>query len=106
MQKSWSPGDGVLPVCGCVLAAQSCLTLCDPMHCIHQAPLSMEYWSEYPFSSRSSQPKDQARCPILQGDSLLSESLGKSGVLSTSKLMGCVFRGESSGTVEADKKNN
>ena len=32
-----------------------CLTLCDPMDCAHQAPLSMEfprqeYWSGLPFS--------------------------------------------------------
>ena len=36
-----------------VLVAQSCLTLCIPMDCTHQAPLSMEfsrqeYWSELP----------------------------------------------------------
>ena len=27
----------------CVLVAQSCLTLCDPMDFTHQAPLSMEF---------------------------------------------------------------
>ena len=39
----------------CVLVAQSCLTLCDPMdYIVHQASLSMgfsrqEYWSGLPF---------------------------------------------------------
>ena len=37
---------------------QSCLTLCEPMDCSHQAPLSMgfsrqEYWSGLPFLSPS-----------------------------------------------------
>ena len=37
-----------------VLVAQSCPTLCDPMDCGPQAPLSMEfskhrYWSGLPF---------------------------------------------------------
>ena len=36
--------------CGCCLVTQSCLTLCDPMDCSPQAPLSMgfssqEYWN-------------------------------------------------------------
>ena len=41
----------------CILVAQSCLTLCDPMGYIaHQAPLSVgfsrqEYWSGLPFPS-------------------------------------------------------
>ena len=34
--------------------AQPCLTLCNPMDCTHQAPLSsgfsrQEYWSGFPF---------------------------------------------------------
>ena len=42
-------------VCACVIFAQSCLTLCDPMDCRpHQAPWSMgfsrqEYWSGLSF---------------------------------------------------------
>ena len=43
-------------VCVCILATQSCPTLCDPMDCSHQAPLSMgfsrqENWSGLPFPS-------------------------------------------------------
>ena len=39
-----------------MLAAQSCLTLCDPMDCSHGVTLSMEfskheYWSELSFPS-------------------------------------------------------
>ena len=39
-----------------VLVTQSGLTLCDPMDCSRQAPLSMgfssqKYWSELPFPS-------------------------------------------------------
>ena len=42
-------------VCVCMLVSQSCPTLCDPMDCSHQAPLSMafsrqEHWSGLPFS--------------------------------------------------------
>ena len=37
------------------MSAQSCPTLCSPMDCMHQAPLSrrfsrQEYWSGLPFS--------------------------------------------------------
>ena len=40
-------------LCICAESLQSCLTLCDPMDCSCQAPLSMgfsrrEYWSELP----------------------------------------------------------
>ena len=40
--------------CGVVLAAQLCLSLCDPMDCSLQAPLPIgflrqEYWSGVPF---------------------------------------------------------
>ena len=41
----------------CILVAQSCLTVCDPIDCIaHQAPRSMEFsrhehWSGEPFPS-------------------------------------------------------
>ena len=43
-------------LCVCVLAAHSCLTLCDPQTVARQAPLPMEfsrqeYWSGLPFSS-------------------------------------------------------
>ena len=63
-----------------VLVVQSCLTLCDPMDCSHQAPLSIEfsrqeYWSGLPFpSSRDlADPGIEPRSPELQADSLPSE---------------------------------
>ena len=45
----------------CVLVAQLCPTLCDPMDCGLQAPLSMgfsrqEYWSGLPFPSPEELP--------------------------------------------------
>ena len=48
-------------VCVCVLVAQSCLSLCDPMDCSFQAPLSMGfsrkvYWSGLPFSPLGDHP--------------------------------------------------
>ena len=38
----------------CMLVAQSCMTLCNPMDLAHQAPLSIgfsrqEHWSGWPF---------------------------------------------------------
>ena len=41
-------------VCMCAKSHQSCLTLCDPVDCSSQAPLSLrfsrqEYWSGLPF---------------------------------------------------------
>ena len=66
--------------------AQSCLTLCDPMHCtlpgssvpvhgILQAGI-LE-WMAVLFSRGSSQPSDEPRSPALQADALPSEPLGK-----------------------------
>ena len=42
--------------CCCCLVTQSCPTLCDPMDCSHQAPLSMgfsrqKYWSGLPLGT-------------------------------------------------------
>ena len=63
-----------------VLAAQLCLTVCDPtdyslpgsfVHGILQARI-LE-WVDFPFSRASSQP----RTPALQADSLPSELPGK-----------------------------
>ena len=63
---------------------QSYLTLCDPMdyslpgfsvHGILQARI-LE-WVAIPFSSRSSQPRDQTQVSPLQVNSLLSEPPGK-----------------------------
>ena len=63
-----------------VLVPQSCPTLCDPMDCSHQAPLSMdfsrqEYWSGLPFPSPGDLPDPgmEPRSPALQPDSLLFE---------------------------------
>ena len=67
-----------------VLVTQSCLTLCDPMDCSHQAPLSIEfsrqeYWSGLPFPSPGDLPDPgiELRPPALQAVSLPSEPLGK-----------------------------
>ena len=67
----------------CVLTAQSCPTLCDPMDIAYQAPLSMEfsrqkYWSEYSFPSPGdlSDPGIEPRSPTLLADSLPSEPPG------------------------------
>ena len=64
----------------CMLVAQLCLTLCDPMDCssagssvpgILQAGI-LE-WVTIPFSRGSSPPRNQTLSPPLQADSLLSE---------------------------------
>ena len=73
-------------LCGCVLVAQSCPILCNPMDYIaHQAPLSMgffrpEYWSGLPFPSSGDLPNPgiEPGSPALQADSLQSEPPGKS----------------------------
>ena len=62
------------------MCAQSCLTLCDPMNCNHQAPLSMgfswqEYWSGLPSPSPGDLPNpgikpESPMSPALQADSL------------------------------------
>ena len=61
----------------CVLVAQLCSTLCDPMTIAHQAPLSMEfsrqeYWSLLPFPSPGNLPNPgiEPWSPALQADSL------------------------------------
>ena len=67
-----------------MLVVQSCLTLCDPMDC--SPPGSSVHgilqtrilkWVAILFSRGSSQPRDQTRSPVLQADSLPSESPGK-----------------------------
>ena len=68
----------------CVLASQSCPTLCKPMDCSHQAPLSMdfsrqEYWIGLLFPSPGDLPDPQTEpgSSALQADSLPSELPGK-----------------------------
>ena len=63
----------------------SCPTLCDPMDCSPQAPLSIgfprqEYWSGLPFPSPGDLPNPgiKTRSPGLQADSLPTEPPRKS----------------------------
>ena len=73
----------------CVLVAQSCPTVCDPMNCTaHQALLSMGfsrqgYWSVLPFPSPEDLPDPGIKpgSPALQLDALLSELLGNNLLL-------------------------
>jgi len=60
-----------------VLVILSCLTLCHPMDCTHQTPLSLgisrqEYWSGLPFHSPGGPPNPgiKPRPPALQADCL------------------------------------
>ena len=60
--------------------AQSCPTLCEPMDCSRQAPLSMEfsrqeYWSGLPCPSPGVFPNPWIECgsPALQADYLQFE---------------------------------
>ena len=63
---------------------QSCPTLCNPMNCTHQVPLSMEfsrqeYWSGLPFTSPGDLPNPRIKHQFLalHADSLPSEPPGK-----------------------------
>ena len=71
---------------------QSCPTLCNPMDCSYQAPLSMgfsrqEYWSGLPFLSPGDLPNPgfEPGSPALQADALQSEPPGKSHIYFTSR---------------------
>ena len=73
-----------LPTCCCsCLVTKSCLTLCDPMDCSHQDPLSMgfsrqEYWNELSCPSLGDLP-DPGIGPAssaLEADSLLVSHQG------------------------------
>ena len=66
------------------LVTKSCPTLCDPMDCSLQAPLSMEfsrqeYWSGFPFPSPRDLPDPgiEPWSPAFQADSLPTELQGK-----------------------------
>ena len=55
-----------------MLVTQLCLTLCDPMDCTCQAPLSMEfskqeYWSRLPFHLPGVWPRDRTRVSYIAG---------------------------------------
>ena len=70
-------------MCVCV-HAQSCLTLCHPMNCGCQVPLSMEFsrqekWSGLSFPSLGDLPHPgiEPESPALQADSLTTVSPGK-----------------------------
>ena len=73
-------------VCGKLL--QSCLTLCDPMDCSPQAPLSMgfsrrEYWSGLPCPPPGHHPNPETEAmylmsPALAGSFYITEPPGKS----------------------------
>ena len=67
-----------------MLVTQSCLTLCDPVDCSPQAPLTMafrrqEYWSGLPFPSPGDLPNPgiKPRSLAKHVDSLPSEPQGK-----------------------------
>ena len=82
---------------GVVLVTQLCLTLCDPMNCSRQAPLSMgfsreEHWSGWPCPPPGDLPSPgtEPGSPTLQADSLPSEPLGMRGLgLGTPILTSC-----------------
>ena len=66
------------------LHVQSCLTLCDPLDCCHQAPLSMifsrqEYWSGLPFPPPWDLPNPgtEHASPALAGGFFPTEPPGK-----------------------------
>ena len=68
---------------------QSCPTLCDPIHCTRQAPLSMgfsrqEYWSRLPCPPPGDLPNSgtELLSPALQAISLCTELPGKPSGLS------------------------
>ena len=70
--------------------AKSCLTLCDPMDCSCQAPLSMgfsrqEYWSGLPFPPPGDRPNPGIgpTSPALSGGFFTAEPPGKPKILCT-----------------------
>ena len=74
----------------CCSVTKSCLTLCDPMDCSQQAPLSMgfprqEYWSgeSFHFPGDLPDPDIKPVSPAWQADSLPPEPPGKPESLRT-----------------------
>ena len=77
----------------CVLVAQTCLTLCNPMdYTVHGIlPVRILEWVAYPSPEDLPNPGIKHRFPALQAASLLSEPPGKpmnNGVSSLSLLQG------------------
>ena len=84
----WGGGPGewdeLLPLSACLLVAQSCPTLGDPMDCslpvssVHEFSMH-EYWSGLPFPSPGDllDPGIKPGPPALQADGLSSEPPGK-----------------------------
>ena len=85
-------------LCMCANSLQSCLTLCDPMHCsppdssVHGVlQARILEWVAMPASRGFPNPWIKPRSPAVQADSLLSEPPGKpknTGVGSLSLLQG------------------
>ena len=72
------------------LVAQLCTTLCDPMDCTHQAPLSMGSLQARILERISLPPPGIFPSPTMQADSLSSEPPGKPFVMAGSrKLIQC-----------------
>ena len=72
----------------CVLFAQSCLTLCNPMDCsplgssVHEIlQARIPEWVAIPFSRDLLDPGIELRSPTLQVDSLPSELQGAFGIM-------------------------
>ena len=83
---SWILKFGI--ICVCVLFAQSCLTLCNPMDCsplgssVHEIlQARIPEWVAIPFSRDLLDPGIELRSPTLQVDSLPSELQGAFGIM-------------------------
>ena len=88
----WNPMDrrtwpATVQVCICLLVAQSCPTLCDPMDCSLPGPSAhgnfrQEYWNLLLFSYLGNLPDPgiEPTYPALQADLLPSELPGKPSI--------------------------
>ena len=72
------------PICVCVLIAQLCPTLCDPMDCSPPGPsvhgvlqARILEWVAIPSSRGSPQPEIESGSPTLKADPFQSEPPGK-----------------------------
>ena len=83
----WYKWIHLISVCVCVLVAQSCLTLCDPMDCsppgfsvrgiLHERILE---WIAIPFARESSQPRDQTPASCIAGRFFTIWATGKNEI--------------------------